>query len=69
MDINVLRSKSSDMLFKERITALTAYNMVRKMIAESADKVSPPLKNDIFQKCYPFDRSLLLDKKGRAFFK
>jgi len=69
MDINILRSKSRDMLFKELITALTAYNMVRKLIAESADNVGFPPQNDIFQKCSPFDRSLLLDKKGRVFFK
>ena len=69
MDINILRSKSREMLFKELITALTAYNMVRKMIALSADNVGIPPQNDIFQKCSPFNRSLLLDKKGRVFFK
>ena len=69
MDINILRSKSREMLFKELITALAAYNMVRKIIAESADEVGFPPQNDIFQKCSPFDRSLLLDKKGRVFFK
>ena len=42
MDINVLRSKSWDMMFKELITALTAYNKVRKMISESADEVGIP---------------------------
>ena len=71
MDINILRSKSRGMLFKELITALTAYNMIRKIIAESADQVGipPPKKNDIFQKCAPFGRNVLLDKKGRVFFK
>jgi hypothetical protein len=69
MDINILRSKSREMLFKELITALTAYNMVRKMIAESADQVGISPQSDIFQKCSPFDRTLLLDKKGRVFFK
>ena len=69
MDINILRSKSRDMLFKELITALTAYNMVRKIIAESADQVGFPPQNDIFQKCSPFGRNVLLDKKGRVFFK
>jgi len=69
MDINILRSKTRDMLFKELITALTAYNMVRKMISKSADEVGIPPQNDIFQKCSPFDRTLLLDRKGRVFFK
>jgi len=69
MDINILRSKSRDMLFKELIIALIAYNMARKIIAESADQVGIPPQNDIFQKCSPFDRTVLLDKKGRVFFK
>ena len=69
MDINILRSKSRNMLFKELITALTAYNMVRKIIAESADIVGIPPQNNIFQKCSPFNRTVLLDKKGRVFFK
>jgi hypothetical protein len=57
------------MLFKELIIALIAYNMIRKIITESADKVGIPPQNDIFQKCSPFDRTVLLDKKGRVFFK
>jgi hypothetical protein len=43
--------------------------MVRKKIAESADNVGIPPQSDIFQKCSPFDRTVLLDKKGRVFFK
>ena len=39
MDINVLRSKSRDMMLKELIIALTACNLLRKIIAESADPV------------------------------
>jgi hypothetical protein len=69
MDINILRSKSRDMLFKELIIALTAYNMMRKTIAESADQVGIPPQNDFFQKFSPFGRTVLLDKKGRVFFK
>jgi hypothetical protein len=69
MDINVLRSKSPDMLFKELIIALTAYNLVRKIIAQSAGKVGFFPQENIFQKCTPFGRSVLLDKKGRVYFK
>ena len=69
MDINVLRSKSRDMLFKELLIALSAYNMVRKIIAESADKVGFSPQEGIFQECSPFGRAVLLDKKGRVFFK
>jgi hypothetical protein len=69
MDINVLRSKSIDMMVKELFIALTAYNMVRKIIAKSAGKAGFPPQEDIFQECSPFNRSILLDKKGRVFFK
>jgi hypothetical protein len=69
MDINVLRSKSREMLFKELIVSLTAYNLIRKLIAKSADKVGFSPQKDIFQKYHPFGRTVLLDKRGRVFFK
>jgi len=69
MDINVLRSKSREMMIKELLIALTAYNMVRKKIAESADAVGFPPQDNIFQKFSPFDRPVLLDKRGRVFYK
>jgi hypothetical protein len=69
MDINVLRSKSREMLFKELIISLTAYNLIRKVIAKSADKVGFFPQKDIFQEYSPFGRTVLLDKKGRVFFK
>lgn len=67
MDINVLRSKSCDMIAKELMISLTAYNMARKKIAESADTVGFPPQNDIFQKCASFGSTVLLDKRGRVF--
>jgi len=69
MDINVLRSKSREMLFKELITSLIAYNLLRKVIAKSADFVGISPQEDIFQKFNPFGRTVLLDRKGRVFFK
>jgi hypothetical protein len=69
MDVNVLRSKSVDMMQKELLIALTAYNLVRKIIAMTADNVGFFPQENIFQKCAPFGRSILLDKKGRVFFK
>jgi len=69
MDINVLRSKSREMLFKELITSLTAYNLIRKLIAKSAGKAGFSPQEDIFQKFNPFGRTILLDRKGRVFFK
>ena len=69
MDINVLRSKSREMLFKELLIALTAYNLVRKVIAKSADKVGFPPQKDIFPKFNSSGSTIFLDKRGRVFFK
>jgi hypothetical protein len=69
MDINVLRSQSMEMQFKELLIALIAYNLIRKIIAKAADKVGFPPQKDIFQECNPFGRTALLDKRGRVFFK
>jgi hypothetical protein len=50
MDINVLRSKSCRMLKKELGIALTAYNMVRRIIARSAETADFPSESHLFQK-------------------
>ena len=49
-------------MLKELIIALTAYNLIRKLIAKSADKVGFFPQEDIFPKCNPFGRAVLLDK-------
>jgi hypothetical protein len=67
MDINVLRSKSCEMLKKELKVALTAYNMVRKIMARAADKAAFPPENNIFQKCAEAGSPAFLDRRGRVF--
>ena len=69
MDVNVLRSKSKDMLFKELLIALTAYNLVRKVIAKAAEKGGFSPQKDIFPKCNSISRAIFLDKRGRVLFK
>jgi hypothetical protein len=69
MDINVLRSKSREMLFKELLIALTAYNLVRKVIAKSADKLGFSPQKDIFPKFDSSSSTVFLDKRGRVFCK
>ena len=69
MDINVLRSNSCRMLKKELGIALTAYNMVRKIIAGAADKAAFSPEGNLFQKCTQADRPVFLDKRGRVFCK
>jgi hypothetical protein len=67
MDINVLRGKSLDIQKKELLVTLTAYNMVRRITAQSAEKAGFSPQKDIFQKCAEISRPLLLDKRGRVF--
>jgi hypothetical protein len=67
MGINVLRGKSPDILLKELVVSLTAYNMVRKIIARPADKAGFSPRENIFQKCAGISRPLLLDRKDRVF--
>ena len=67
MDINVLRAKSPDMLKKELIASLIAYNFVRYMIAKSVENTDFSPQRNIFYECTPVNRTLLLDKKGRVF--
>jgi hypothetical protein len=69
MDINVLRSKSREMLFKELLIALIAYNLVRKVITKSADKVGFSPQMDIFPKLDSFSSTIFLDMRGRVFCK
>jgi len=69
MDINVLRSKSREMLLKELLIALTAYNLVRKVIARSAGKTGFSPQKDIFPKFNSSGSAIFLDKRGRVLFK
>ena len=67
MDINVLRSKSPEMIKKELIASLIAYNFVRYLIAKSVENTDFSPQRNIFQKCTPTNRTILLDKRGRVF--
>ena len=67
MDINVLRSKSPDMIIKELIASLIAYNFVRYIIAKSVENTDFSPQRSIFYECTPTNRTILLDKRGRVF--
>jgi len=67
MDINIIRSKSEDMVFKEITIALTAYNMVRKIIAKSVEKTDLPPQEDLIQEFFAANKTILIDKKGRVY--
>jgi hypothetical protein len=67
MDINIIRSKSEDMVFKELTIALTAYNLLRKIIAKSVEKTDFPPKENIIQEFFEANKTILIDKKGRVY--
>ncbi|HEY4325278.1 MAG TPA: IS4 family transposase [Mucilaginibacter sp.] len=67
MDINIIRSKSEDMVFKEITIALTAYNMMRKIIAKSVEKTDLSPQENIIQEFFEANKTILIDKKGRIY--
>jgi hypothetical protein len=67
MDINIVRSKSENMVFKEITIALTAYNMVRKIIAKSVEQTDLSPQEDLIQEFFAANKTILIDKKGRVY--
>jgi hypothetical protein len=64
MGINIARSKTEDMVFKEIGVALLAYNLVRKIVAKSASETPFPPETDLFEKLYTADTPSLVDRKA-----
>jgi hypothetical protein len=67
MDMNIARSKTEDMVFKEYAVAFTAYNLIRKMVALSVEETDFPPQGDIFQKLFAPYKNPLVDRKGRVY--
>lgn len=67
MNINVLRSKTPEMLEKELNVSLAAYNIIRKIIYASLKDLPFPPKEDFIYKFYTLNKSILIDKKGRVY--
>ena len=67
MGISIARSKTEGMVVKEITIALTAYNMIRKIIAKSVEQTDFSPQSNFFQKCFEADQELLVDKKGRVY--
>ncbi len=65
MSINVLRSKSKEMIEKEMGVSLSTYNLIRKIIHASVEGLSFFPETDIVQKFYPNSPSVFIDKKNR----
>lgn len=67
MGINIVRAKSEEMTFREIGVALLAYNLVRRIIAQSAAETPFSPETDIFEKLYSSHTTTLVDRKGRVY--
>lgn len=67
LGVNVARSKTEEMVFKEITIALTAYNMIRKLIAKSVITTEFSPQSHFFKEYFEADTELLMDKKGRVY--
>jgi len=69
MDINILRSKTPEMLQKELNVALAAYNLIRKIIYESIKDFPFSPERDFIFELYSHYKQFLVDKKGRVYYR
>lgn len=67
MDINILRSKTPQMLEKELNVSLAAYNLIRKIIYESIKDFPFSPERDFIFELYSHHKQFLVDKKGRVY--
>ena len=67
MDINVLRSKTPEMVLKELSTSLATYNLIRKVIYASIKDLPFSPKEDFIHQFYTFNQDIFIDKKGRVY--
>jgi ribosomal protein L31E len=67
MDINILRSKTPEMILKELNVALATYNLIRQIIYKSIEGMPFFPKEDFIQKFYTLNKDILIDKKGRVY--
>ncbi len=69
MDINVLRSKTPEMLKKELNVSLAAYNIIRNITYASLKDLPFSPKEDFIYEFYSLNKNILIDKKGRVYSK
>lgn len=66
MGVNIARSKTTDGVYKEMAAALTAYNVIRALMAESVKSDFSPYES-ILQEYYTSREHPLVDKLGRTY--
>jgi hypothetical protein len=67
MDVNIVRSKSPDMVMKELLIAFISYNLIRKIIAKATEHSGFSPQGHIIQKYLEAGKTVLMDKKGRTY--
>jgi hypothetical protein len=67
MGINILRSKTPEMLKKELNVSLAAYNIIRTIIYESIKDFRFSPERDFIYELYSYHKKLFVDKKGRVY--
>jgi hypothetical protein len=67
MGMDIARSKSEEMVFKEFKIAIIAYNLLRKVIAQSTEGTAFSPKEDIIHEYFETYKNALVDKKGRVY--
>ena len=67
MDINILRSKSDEMIKKELAVSLSAYNLIRMIIYNGIKDMPFSPKENFFQEFYTLNKNIFIDKKGRVY--
>jgi len=67
MGINIARAKSEEMVYREIAVALLAYNLVRKIVAQSASQTPFSPQTDFFEKLHSTYSNTLVDRKGRVY--
>jgi len=69
MNINVLRSKTPEMLKKELNVSMAAYNIIRNITYASLKDLPFSPKEDFIYEFYSLNKNILIDKKGRVYSK
>jgi hypothetical protein len=67
MDINILRSKTPEMVLKELLVSLATYNMIRRIIYASIKGLPFSPEKDFIYKFYTLNKNIYIDKKGRVY--
>ena len=67
MEMEFLRGKTETMIEKEINVSLAMYNIIREIIAKSAEKGAFSPEEVIFQTMLKSNQTILVDKKGRVY--